>query len=171
MKTLNYVKVAVFALIIGVTLYTLTHLSLVCAKSNFNGIKQKPSISKVDEYWLAMNIYHEAASESRIGKVAVGIVTLNRVKDPRYPKTVKDVITDRNQFSWYGKKSIIMPKDSKMWRECLMISKMLLTKGADDDIMSILEGATHYHAVYVKPSWAKTKRKIVQIGDHIFYKI
>ena len=30
-------------------------------------------------------------------------------------------------------------------------------------------GATHYHAEYVKPSWAETKKRTVRIGDHIFY--
>ena len=30
-------------------------------------------------------------------------------------------------------------------------------------------GATHYHADYVTPEWASTKRKTIQIGDHIFY--
>jgi spore germination cell wall hydrolase CwlJ-like protein len=33
-----------------------------------------------------------------------------------------------------------------------------------------VEGATHYHATYVQPEWADTKTKIVQIGEHIFYR-
>jgi len=30
-------------------------------------------------------------------------------------------------------------------------------------------GATHYHASYVSPGWAKRMRRIDQIGNHIFY--
>jgi spore germination cell wall hydrolase CwlJ-like protein len=33
-----------------------------------------------------------------------------------------------------------------------------------------VEGATHYHAVYVLPEWAESKTPIVQIGEHIFYR-
>ena len=33
----------------------------------------------------------------------------------------------------------------------------------------ITDGATHYHAYYVKPSWAKSKKRIAKIEDHIFY--
>jgi N-acetylmuramoyl-L-alanine amidase len=173
MRTLNYVKVAVFALGIAMTIFV---LSSIFGNSNqaYAGytpiVTQKSKSSKIDEYWLALNLYYEAASEPRIGKIAVGIVTLNRVNDPRYPKTVKDVVTEKQQFSWYNDKIVKQPPNNVKWQECVEIAKMLLTKGVDNDILRILEGATHYHAVYVNPSWAKTKTKVVQIGQHIFYR-
>jgi spore germination cell wall hydrolase CwlJ-like protein len=42
----------------------------------------------------------------------------------------------------------------------------------DDTIrfVDITDGATHYHADYVMPSWASTKTKTVEIEDHIFYR-
>ena len=33
-----------------------------------------------------------------------------------------------------------------------------------------LEGALFYHADYVKPEWAKEKRRVARIGSHIFYR-
>ncbi len=39
--------------------------------------------------------------------------------------------------------------------------------------MIIKEGidfATHYHATYVRPAWAKTKTKTTRIDRHIFYR-
>ena len=36
--------------------------------------------------------------------------------------------------------------------------------------LDITDGATHYHADYVNPAWAKTKTKTVEIQDHIFYR-
>ena len=76
---------------------------------------------------LATNIYHEARSESTIGKIAVAWVTVNRVNTEQYPDTVCGVVHDavldsngnpkRNkcQFSWYcdGK----MNKYYDMWIE------------------------------------------------------
>ena len=32
-------------------------------------------------------------------------------------------------------------------------------------------GATHYHANYVRPYWAKRLEKMDVIGRHIFYKL
>jgi spore germination cell wall hydrolase CwlJ-like protein len=29
--------------------------------------------------------------------------------------------------------------------------------------------STHYHAVYVRPRWARTMKKMDKIGRHIFY--
>ena len=48
-----------------------------------------------------------------------------------------------------------------------------LTSGVVDGaftIADITEGATHYHADYVEPAWAKTKTKTIEIEDHIFYR-
>ena len=36
--------------------------------------------------------------------------------------------------------------------------------------IDITDGATHYHADYVQPSWAKSKTRTVEIEDHIFYR-
>ena len=38
------------------------------------------------------------------------------------------------------------------------------------ELLDITDGATHYHADYVRPSWAKTKTKTIEIEDHIFYR-
>ena len=44
---------------------------------------------------LAKNIFFEAANEPEEGKVAVGLVTLNRASDPRFPRTVCGVVDQR----------------------------------------------------------------------------
>ena len=53
---------------------------------------------------LAQNIYWEARNQSIQGMYAVADVTLNRVKDKRWPSTVCEVVKQRRrsrQFSWY----------------------------------------------------------------------
>lgn len=84
---------------------------------------------------LAHNIYFEARAESMSGKAAVANVTYNRVKDPRWPNTVCEVvgqgpkreswktrqtadptdaeyypIRNRCQFSWYcdGARDVVL---------------------------------------------------------------
>jgi spore germination cell wall hydrolase CwlJ-like protein len=44
---------------------------------------------------LARNIFYESGGEPEAGKIAVGVVTLNRVEDPRFPKTVCEVVKQK----------------------------------------------------------------------------
>ena len=141
---------------------------------------------------LVENIYFESKGESMRGKIAVGVVTLNRLKDPRYPKTICEVVKQgpvreswktrqdptltadqrsynpvrhRCQFSWWcdGYKERI--KYDENWIDSVKAAKSALTGKYDD----LVDGATHYHAVYVNPEWANRLRFIVQIDNHKFY--
>jgi spore germination cell wall hydrolase CwlJ-like protein len=53
------------------------------------------SVTSRDEDCLARNIYYEAGSESEEGKVAVAIVTINRVKDGRFDRSICGVVNQR----------------------------------------------------------------------------
>jgi spore germination cell wall hydrolase CwlJ-like protein len=33
-----------------------------------------------------------------------------------------------------------------------------------------VDGATYYHAIYIKPSWARTQKRVARIGRHVFYR-
>jgi spore germination cell wall hydrolase CwlJ-like protein len=47
---------------------------------------------------LARNIYYEAASESTEGKVAVGLVTINRSNSGQFPKSICAVVNQRTDY-------------------------------------------------------------------------
>ena len=129
---------------------------------------------------MAANIYHEAKNQPMAGQIAVAQVVMNRVNDSRYPDNVCDVVkqglTYKNgkvvlgkcQFSWYcdGKKDDV-DKKSEKWRNSLRYASMVITNRITLDVT---EGATHYHATYVRPAWARTKTKTVRINRHIFYR-
>ena len=51
-----------------------------------------PFLSDKDVDCLARNIFYEAGSEPIEGKVAVGMVTINRTQDERYPQNVCGVV-------------------------------------------------------------------------------
>ena len=130
---------------------------------------------------MAFNIYHEANNQSMLGQIAVGQVVMNRVEDSRFPDTVCEVVkqavtykgTDKPvlhkcQFSWYcdGKKD--EPNyDSKSWSKALKYAVVVL---GGDITLDFSDGATHYHATYVRPAWAKTKTRTTRIDRHIFYR-
>jgi spore germination cell wall hydrolase CwlJ-like protein len=128
--------------------------------------------SKSDLYWMAMNIYYEAGSEPFIGKIAVGAVTLNRLNDKRFPKNIRDVVTEPQQFSWYNSKNAnTPPANNQRWKESYEVAKLLLTSKLGSDIIKLLEGATHFHAINIKPDWVKRVTKVATIEGHVFYRL
>lgn len=56
------------------------------------------SFTSKDEDCLARNIFYEAGSEPEEGKVAVGMVTINRVKDGRFSNSICGVVNQRTVF-------------------------------------------------------------------------
>ena len=130
---------------------------------------------------MAFNIYHEANNQSMLGQLAVGQVVMNRVEDSRFPNTVCEVVKQavtykgtnkpvihKCQFSWYcdGKKD--EPNyNSKSWSKALNYAVIVL---GGDITLDVTNGATHYHATYVRPAWAKTKTRTTRIDRHIFYR-
>jgi len=129
---------------------------------------------------LALNVYHESKNQSLIGQIAVAQVTMNRVRDERYPDNVCDVvkqgltykwnpsipIRNKCQFSWYCDGKSDKPRDEHAWDKAMLVAHGVYYGNLDD----FVEGATHYHAHYVLPSWASTKTYITRIDDHIFYR-
>lgn len=137
--------------------------------------KDPPELSEREFDCLARNIYFEAGNQSMAGRVAVGLVTLNRANDPRFPSTICGVVQQASsrrvicQFSWYCLKGLRMKSlESDAWdsaKESAIMANHMYHKGYD-----ITNGATHFHASYVKPAWAKSLEKVARIDDHIFYK-
>lgn len=122
---------------------------------------------------LAMNVYHEARGEGVQSMMSVAEVTLNRVNDSRYPDNVCDVVKqgyqpDRKdcQFSWYcdGK------SDKMVNEKMFFLAEEIAVDYLTGLTTNFTEGATHYHATYVKPYWAKELTKTKTIGSHVFYR-
>ena len=127
---------------------------------------------------LALNVYHEARSQSLVEQIAVAQVVINRVNDERYPDTVCGVVKqgeknpdgsmkeDRCQFSWYCDGIKDTPYNKDAWELALSVAKSVHA----GHTVEITGGATHYHATSVNPFWAKTLKKVTRIGKHIFYR-
>ena len=147
-----------------------------------------------EEYCMAQNVYFEASIDNKAGMASVADVTLNRVRDSRYPNTVCGVVKDavmkeswktkqnselpdeeriyypvRNkcQFSWWCDGKADNPQDADRWVSAQMLAYYIIEEGK---FRGITEGATHYHATYVNPRWAKDLHLVGRIGAHIFYR-
>lgn len=117
--------------------------------------------SSKEQYCMTEAIYYEARAESKTGKIAIGHVILNRIKNG-YGKTPCDVVSKRKQFSWFGKQLPI--REHKLWNECSRISTDILKKKTSDPT----QGSIFFHEKRINPHWKY--RRTVTIGNHIFYK-
>ena len=142
MKTLHKVVVLLFSLTFCNAVHAIDPQSLLKSKD----------ASKTDLYWMALNIYHEAGDQPSIGKIAVGMVVLNRLVDKhnRFPKTIKDIVTQDCQFSWYCIVKDHKPKNNDTWKQSYKVAEFLLTGYKKGIMIDVVEGATHFHATYVK---------------------
>ena len=134
---------------------------------------------------LALNTYHEAKNQSLVGQIATAQVVMNRVEDDRFPNTICEVVKQgptrpswedpekeypikhRCQFSWYCDGKDDTPNNEKAWRKAQDVAFIVYYNKIQLDVT---EGATHYHATYVRPAWAKTKKRTTRIEKHIFYR-
>ena len=131
---------------------------------------------------MAKNIYFEAGNQPLSGKIAVGLVTINRTISSQFPNTICEVvyqseyftnskgidvpIIGKCQFSWFCDGKSDNPTESYTWLQSIGVSEELL----DYSFIDLTEGALWYHADYVSPEWSNYLQKIVTIENHIFYK-
>lgn len=129
--------------------------------------------SPAEQQCLASGVYFEARGESVRGQAAVAQVILNRVRNPAYPKSICDVVyqnedwRNRCQFSFACDNIKDRIRSQEHWKTAREVA-MAVTAGKI--WLPEVGSATHYHAVYVKPSWAKTMKKVGRIGLHVFYR-
>ena len=112
---------------------------------------------------LTKNIYREASGESFKGKLAVGVVTLNRLFSGKYGSTICKVVYYPGQFSWTRDLNAKTKINKDKWQESLLAAYIVL-----EDIKILGDfNATHFHNASVQPKWGL--RKVAVIGNHTFY--
>jgi spore germination cell wall hydrolase CwlJ-like protein len=127
-----------------------------------------------EERCLAQAIYFEARGESEEGQAAVAQVVLNRVSSGLYPTTVCGVVYQNRrrhnacQFSFACDGHSLRITEPEAWA----IAQRVAHDVTDGKTYNAeVGGATHYHANYVRPRWARRLQKMDVIGNHIFYKL
>ena len=58
-----------------------------------------------------------------------------------------------------------VPKNEKAMEKAQDVAFLVLY---DKIKLDVTEGATHYHATYVKPAWAKTKKRTTELKNIYF---
>jgi N-acetylmuramoyl-L-alanine amidase len=133
--------------------------------------EQLGKISDVD--LLASFIWTEARGERLEVKLAVAHVVLNRVKArPYHGRTIQDVILKPEHFAGLAQNDTKpahiprLPFGDREFALCKAIAELATRGHLKNDPTG---GATHFHRVNSKPSWASGLIFQRQIGNHIFY--
>jgi N-acetylmuramoyl-L-alanine amidase len=115
---------------------------------------------------LARNVYYEARGESAAGQYAVAEVTMNRKASPRYPKTVCEVVYQKEAFSW-TELGVLEPPEGEAWTQAIKVAADVYYQRRPPTLQP---NVLHFHATYVQPDWSKERRRVARIGKHIFYR-
>ncbi|MDP4159907.1 MAG: cell wall hydrolase [Bacillota bacterium] len=116
-------------------------------------------VSKDEVELLARVIYGEARGEDFEGQVAVGAVVLNRLKDPRFPKTMRDIVYQAGAFTAVKDKQIHLEPDDQAYK-----AAEAALSGVDPS-----NGAIYYYNPRIATDrWIKSRPVIKRIGNHTF---
>ncbi|MDD3653380.1 MAG: cell wall hydrolase [Desulfotomaculaceae bacterium] len=119
--------------------------------------------SREDIMLMARLIHAEARGESFEGQVAVGAVILNRLANPHFPKTIREVIYQKNdrvyQFSPVGDGSIKLEPNEKAVQAAVQA-----LHGKDPTGGALF----FYNPDISSDKWIRTLPVITKIGNHVF---
>ncbi|MBQ2712839.1 MAG: spore cortex-lytic enzyme [Clostridia bacterium] len=115
--------------------------------------------SSNDVYLLAKCIYAEARGEPYTGKVAVGAVVLNRVKNASFPNTIAGVIYQPLAFTAVADGQINLSPDNT----CMKAAKDAIN-GWDPTYGCLY----YYNPKTATSSWIWSREVVVTIGNHRF---
>lgn len=121
---------------------------------------------------LAKAVYYEARSEDSVGQMAVAEVVMNRVHDPRFPKSICEVVYQGQyrstgcQFTFTCDGAARHKPYGGAWDRAKNVALHVML-GLNTPVTN---NATHYHTDYVNPYWAPGLVETAEIGTHIFYR-
>jgi N-acetylmuramoyl-L-alanine amidase len=147
----------------------LTVIQMISAVASWH--PEAADVDRHDALCLARNIYFEARGEGARGQYAVAAVTLNRVREKRWPDGICGVVYQKKQFSWTMSQPMSRPtviNDRAAWQRAAEVAVLSLVGLAPD----YSQGATYYVApkrLRRMPTWTATMAVSHRIDGHVFF--
>ncbi|MEI9849976.1 MAG: cell wall hydrolase [Sphingomonas sp.] len=111
---------------------------------------------------LAKVVVHEAGNQSREGQLAVAQVVMNRLRSPRFPKSICGVVMQPGQF--FNVHGYSPPKDGR-WKLALEIARDARL-GISEPVVG---EALFFRAAQVNPAFFRSRPIVGRIGNHYFH--
>ena len=121
---------------------------------------------------LAEAVYFESRSEPERGQAGVAQVVINRSRSGVYPSTICGVVYQNRhrylacQFTFACEGKSLRITEPGAWSTATRIARDV---AEGRTYLAGVGNATHYHANYVRPWWARHMDKREKVGKHIFY--
>ncbi|AQS59484.1 cell wall hydrolase [Desulforamulus ferrireducens] len=129
----------------------------------YGAVLSRGDVSREDIMLLARLIHAEARGESFEGKVAVGAVIINRLASPDFPKSIREVILEKNsrvyQFTPVQDGSINLEPDEDSIKAAL---EALMGRDPTDGALFF------YNPKVAEDQWIRTLPVLTRIGNHVF---
>jgi N-acetylmuramoyl-L-alanine amidase len=128
-------------------------------KGTINHHSPQGRITYNDMLLLARTVYGEARGEPFIGQVAVAATILNRLEDPRFPKTIPGIIFQPGAFTAVS--------DGQIW----LTPNQTALKAVQDALngWDPSGGSVYYfNPATATSGWIWSRPQIKRIGKHIF---
>lgn len=134
--------------------------------SGGSGQGTSPSFSQADLDLLARLVWAEAEGEPYEGMVAVAATVFNRLRDPRYPKTIPGIIYQVVDGKYYQYSPVL---DGRINQPASAIARK-----AVQDALAGWDPSRGANGFY-NPSkttniWVTSRPVTVRIGNHVFFK-
>lgn len=126
---------------------------------------------------MARTIWGEARGEGSVGMQAVAAVILNRRERAKggfwWGDTITAICLKPYQFScWNANDPNLEKLRAVDARDIHFATALRLARRAVIGALSDpTNGATHYHAAGISPSWARGEKPCAVLGCHIFYRL
>lgn len=123
-----------------------------------------------DESCLADAVYYESRGEPIEGQRAVAQVVYNRWKS-FYRKSICQIVYQKSnngcQFAWVCNPTVAkVGHNNWLWKQALRIASSILRTG---DCGCKVRDSIYFTRADSVPDWLIHKRRIRQIGHHVFY--
>ena len=134
-----------------------------------------------DEQFLAAIIYCEAGNQDYEGKVAVGMVIMNRVYSPLFPSKLREIVYQKQQFepARNGVLTKALETPTIVTEECTLAAKEVLAKyqsyKVGDKVYLKVEDKnicfSNYLFFMTEPAYKRLglTASYKKIGDHVFF--
>ncbi len=126
-----------------------------------NSSKRIVQITEEEYILLSKLVAGEARGESYEGQVAVAAVVINRLEDPRFPKSIKDVIYQKNAFSVVKNGHIDIEPTESSYKA---VEEALYGKDPTGNAIYF------WNPKIATCKWIKTLDPYMRIGNHVFAK-
>lgn len=133
--------------------------------SDSGSSSNKFNLSQSDNDLLARLVSAEASGEPLLGQVAVAATILNRLEDPRYPKTISGIIYQVDNGS-YQYSPVLDGRINLSASASAYQAVEQAISGSDPS-----NGANgFYNPEKTTNEWVRSQTVTATIGDHVFYK-